>query len=286
VMRVSSDKRFLEFVLYDGQRFEERGARGVLNTEFIRSAFKEYKKVFDLSSFKMGKTEDSLFQYNPQMLSIRQLNFAIDSLQKKNNYYEKRSKSDMAPFLTFIRYEDSNLKVPPVKLKVKTYDQLFTDSLKRILDDRVISQLNSVKSTLNIMAAEEDAKNDSITKHWIEFHRKFALSVACIVLFMIGAPLGSIIRKGGLGTPLVFAIIFFVLFHLLNTFGEKFAKEHVASPFVGMWLACFVLFPIIIFLVSKAMRDSQLFNQEFYFRFFRNVRKFIRSKKAQAQTSN
>jgi lipopolysaccharide export system permease protein len=281
VMRVTADKRFLEFILYNGQRFEERGQRGALSTEFIRSAFKQYKKVFDLSSFKLGKTEDSLFQYNPQMLSVRQLTFAIDSISKKKNTYAYRSHADIAPFLTFVRYSDSGIVTKPVAVKAKSYSDLLDDSLERILNDRALSQLNSIKSTLSVMAAEEDAKKDSITKHWIEFHRKFALSVACIVLFLIGAPLGSIIRKGGLGTPLVFAIIFFVLFHLFNTIGEKLAKENVASPFVGMWLACFVLFPIGLFLISKAMRDSQLFNQEFYFRFFRNVKKFIQERKTQ-----
>ena len=130
------------------------------------------------------------------------------------------------------------------------------------------------------MAADDyDARHSLIRKHWIEWNRKFTLSVACIVLFMIGAPLGSIIRKGGLGTPLVAAIIFFVVFHLLNTFGEKFAVQGITSPFAGMWLSTLVLIPIGGFLTSKAMKDSQLFNQEFYFRFFKNVRSRILKKK-------
>jgi lipopolysaccharide export system permease protein len=89
---------------------------------------------------------------------------------------------------------------------------------------------------------------------------------------MIGAPLGSIIRKGGLGSPLVFAVIFFVLFHLLNTFGEKFAKQGTMSVASGMWLSTFILIPVGIFLTSKAMRDSQLFNKEFYFRVLKNIK--------------
>jgi lipopolysaccharide export system permease protein len=92
---------------------------------------------------------------------------------------------------------------------------------------------------------------------------------------MIGAPLGSIIQKGGLGTPLIFAIAFFVLFNMLNTFGEKFAKQGVTSVFEGMWLSTLILIPIGIFLTYKAMHDSQLFNKEFYFRLFkrRNLNK-------------
>jgi lipopolysaccharide export system permease protein len=95
------------------------------------------------------------------------------------------------------------------------------------------------------------------------------------VLFLIGAPLGSIIRKGGLGMPLVFSIVFFVIFHLFNTFGEKFVKESVTSPFTGMWLSTMVLIPISFFLIYKAMRDSQLFNQEFYYRTFKTVKLYF-----------
>jgi lipopolysaccharide export system permease protein len=92
------------------------------------------------------------------------------------------------------------------------------------------------------------------------------------VLFLIGAPLGSIIRKGGLGMPLVVAVIFFLIFHLLNMFGEKFVRQEFMTPFWGIWLSCLVLLPVGFFLVYKAMNDSQLFNNEFYFRLFRKIR--------------
>jgi lipopolysaccharide export system permease protein len=101
------------------------------------------------------------------------------------------------------------------------------------------------------------------------------MSIACLVLFLIGAPLGSIIRKGGLGTPLVFAVVFFVVFFLLNNFGVKLVKTGVFQPIPGMWMATYILTPIGLFLTYKAMRDSQLFNQEFYFRTLKKIRPFI-----------
>ncbi len=94
-------------------------------------------------------------------------------------------------------------------------------------------------------------------------------------MFLIGAPLGSIIRKGGIGLPLVFAVVFFVVFFLLNNFGKKFVSQAVLSPVAGMWMATYVLTPIGLFLTYKALNDSQLFNKEFYFRFSRNVRSLI-----------
>ena len=104
---------------------------------------------------------------------------------------------------------------------------------------------------------------------------KFTMAIAVFVLFLIGAPLGSIVRKGGIGTPVVFAVIFFVIFFLLNNFGKKFVKEDVLQPVAGIWMATFILLPIGLFFVYKAMNDSQLMNKEFYFRFFRKVRKSL-----------
>ena len=109
--------------------------------------------------------------------------------------------------------------------------------------------------------------------HLMKWHEKITMSIACLVLFLIGAPLGSIIRKGGIGLPLIFAVIFFVIFFLLNNFGSKLVKEDVMQPFVGMWMATFVLLPIGIFLTYKAMNDSQLFNREFYNRLLKKLRK-------------
>ncbi|MEO7983245.1 MAG: LptF/LptG family permease, partial [Bacteroidota bacterium] len=143
---------------------------------------------------------------------------------------------------------------------------------------RATEKVNMVRSSLDIINSDYDQKRKDMRFYLIEWHRKFALSFACFVLFMIGAPLGSIIRKGGLGTPLIFAIIFFMIFYFSSTAGEKFAKENSLSPFGGMWLATFILLPVGIFLIYKAMHDSQLFNKEVYARFIRLIGKFFHPK--------
>ena len=122
------------------------------------------------------------------------------------------------------------------------------------------------------MAFDEKQRSYDNRLYQIAWHKKFALSFACMVLFLIGAPLGSIIRKGGLGMPLVVAVIFFLIFHLLNMFGEKFVRQEILPPFWGIWLSCMTLLPIGLFLVFKAMSDSQLFNNEFYFRLFKKIK--------------
>ena len=277
VMRITSDKKFLVFTLYNGWNYEEKGPRYTNNTEFYRTGFKEYKKIFDLSSFNFNKTEDSSFRYDPKMLSIRQLNITIDSLQNNGKYYQSRIKNEIIPNIHFVHYLDSALpKINSDSLKnIHRYISLVPDSQRYYIYSRAISQLDMAKSNMQFILEDYNTKQQSLREHKIEWQRKFTFSFACLVLFLIGAPLGSIIRKGGLGTPLVFAIIFFTFFYLFNTLGEKFAKENVMSVWAGMWLSSFMLLPVGIFLIYKAMKDSQLFNQEFYYRNFKGLRVFL-----------
>ena len=281
IMKVSDDKRSLEFDLRNGWRYEEKGNKYTTNTEFIRLGFKEYKKILDLSSFKMNKTADSAFKDNYKMLSVRQLNKAIDSMENTRSYYLKKSNADLKPYLDFVKFNDSTWqKVNVASLKkVTRFNKLIADSAKIDVFDKSVALINSVQGSINLMADEYTTRDKDLRYHQIEWHRKFTLSIACIVLFLIGAPLGSIIRKGGLGTPLIFAVIFFVIFHLFNTFGEKFVKSNEMSPFAGMWLSTGVLIPIGIFLTYKAMRDSQLFNQEFYYRSFDKIKRLIAARR-------
>ncbi|MCH5600408.1 LptF/LptG family permease [Niabella ginsengisoli] len=130
-----------------------------------------------------------------------------------------------------------------------------------------------MKSNLEMNGSNIVEQEKTLQKYKIEWHDKITLALACLVLFMIGAPLGSIIRKGGLGMPMIFAIIFFMVFYFVRTRGQKLAREMEMSAFTGMWLAIFVLTPISIFLIYKAMHDSNLFNKEFYTRLKRKLLK-------------
>lgn len=271
-MKVSPDKRFLEFNLKDGWRYEEQGNHLTINTDYIRMGFKEYKKSFDLSSFKLNETEDSVFKDNYRMLSIRQLGKRIDSLKKISVHFQKKMNNEMQPYLSFVHNLDTSwVKTSPPPKKVRSIKNIVPDSVTKNISERVIGNVNMIKSTLDINANEYEAKRSDLRSHLIEWHRKLSMSAACLVLFLIGAPLGSIIRKGGLGMPLIFAVVFFVVFFLLNNFGEKLVKENILQPVAGMWLASAVLLPIGIFLIVKAMRDSQLFNNEFYFRLYKKL---------------
>ncbi len=272
-MTISKDKKFLEFNLKNGWNYQEKGQRNSINTQLIRMGFKEYKKVFDLSSFKLNKTDDSTFKNNYQMLNMRQLATTIDSLEKITGSYKKQTKNLLKPNIPILKYLDSPWKAQPTLARVDSFQQVIPDSVLHPLLMKVYNIIGNIKGNTDISAVNYDNDRKNLRMHLMKWHEKITMSIACLVLFLIGAPLGSIIRKGGIGLPLIFAVIFFVIFFLLNNFGSKLVKEDVMQPFTGMWMATFVLLPIGIFLTYKAMNDSQLFNREFYNRLLKKFRK-------------
>jgi lipopolysaccharide export system permease protein len=163
------------------------------------------------------------------------------------------------------------LKPPPV-----SFEDLLPDSVRQNVMEKANTAINNAKVSVDQPISLYENEVTNLHEHQIAWHEKLTYAVAVLVMFLIGAPLGSIIRKGGIGLPLVFAVIFFVIFFLLNNFGRKFTKEGVMSAIGGMWMATYVLTPIGIFLTYKAMHDSQLFNKEFYFRLSRSVKAFFK----------
>ena len=269
-MEVSADNRYLEFNLADGNRYQEKGNYGDTSTEYVRLQFKTFKKLFDLSAFNQKGGDENDLKNNSRMLSAVQLNKNIDSLTKFKDSLSKNLLTSINQSLKYLN--DTAAKWKNIAaVKFGKNEKLFPDSASDILYDRSITKIAEMKNTLFFNSTEKEKKRLDIMYFKLEWQRKFAFSLACMVLFFIGAPLGSIIRKGGMGMPLIIAIIFFLIFHLLNMFGEKFVKTEVLSPFVGMWLAIIVLTPVGIFLTYKAMNDSQLFNKDLYLNFYRKT---------------
>ena len=282
-MKISDDKKFLEFDLKNGWRYQEKGPYNSIQTDFYRLGFKNYKKVFDLSSFAMMKTPDSIFKGSQQMLNISQLNKSEDSLSKvAKNITDKRMYSELTSFFQFGKkfmkgWESEKFNF---NKNQKKYGDLLPDSAISVSYVKASDKITMLKGSLDLITTEYTQKIRELRLFQIEWNKKFTLSIACLVLFIIGAPLGSIIRKGGLGMPLVIAVIFFLVWHLINMFGEKFVRQDILSPFSGIWMSTYLLLPIGFFLVYKAMNDSQLFNNEFYLRTFKRIRtKFNFSKR-------
>ncbi|QOR76414.1 MAG: LptF/LptG family permease [Thermoflavifilum sp.] len=279
IMEQSPNKRYVIFTLFNGWEYEERGFRPAVSNDFVRVHFHRFQKIFDLSSFAFTRTPIQLFAGSYQMLNVKQLNQAIDSIGLQLDDPGRRVKAEITPHYAFYAWKDTGwlAHAVPLPAHVHHFIETIPDSVLSYVLQRIQMNIEQDDNmVLQIAAQNYKDLSDSIRKHKIEWHRKFTLSFACMVLFLIGAPLGSIIRKGGLGTPLVFAVGFFVVYNVISTIGEKLARNGVVAPWLGMWLATMVLVPIAVFLVYKALNDSQLFNKEFYYRLGKQIRTSIR----------
>lgn len=282
VMMPSPDNSFLVFRLKDGWRYEEGNARGSAYTATqTRTYFKKWDKVFDLSAFKLSRTNEDLFKSAYQMMNVKQLNRAIDSNRRSRRRLAVNAANYLSPYLTAAmdNKEHKELEKKLVKLKtpVRKYDstflQLVPDSLRQWVTRTAVSNVRNSKNLLDITAGDHQIQLENFVKYNIEWHRKFTLSFACVLLFLIGAPLGAIIRRGGLGMPLVVAIGFFIIFHIISITGEKLAKSMAMEAWMGMWMATSFLLPIAFILVNAARKDSQVFSKEWYMRVWRLLKK-------------
>lgn len=291
-MDISKDTMVMSLTLYNGYSYkeEETPRRQKSSYPHLRTSFREDTIRFDLSAFKLSRSDESIFKDNYQMLNISQLESSRDTLQLK---LDKR-RVEMATNISsgFKYFNAPQLYVNTDSAKT---DSAKTDTTAVFFSPDVLANFNhndkvkvvhtaleQVRSReLYISAALEDnfSRTKIINRHKIEWHRKFTLSFACLVLFFIGAPLGAIIRKGGLGVPVVISILLFIFYHIVSITGEKFVKEGLWIAWHGMWLSSFILLPLGVFLTWKATSDSGLFNADAYLRPFRMLaEKFTKRK--------
>lgn len=268
-MKMSSDKHYLVLNLYDGNGYTEMSdnPQQRFSRPLLCDNFKSQTLYLDLSSFKFSRTNEDLFKYNYEMMNMHQLRTSADSLDRllnknKKNFYTTLNTDYLGP----ARF--TNRMQQPSK---------YAPGMNRISVLDLASELaRNAKTVISTADDEFKEMQDSIARREIEWQRKITFSVACFILFFIGAPLGAIIKKGGLGMPVVVSTLFFILFYILSITGEKFAREQVTSVIIGMWAPSVILFPIGIFLTYKASMDSALFNPEWYMNFVRRVGKLIR----------
>lgn len=280
-MEMSNDKQFLIVTLYRGHRYEE-----VLNTRenkithpLVRDIFKEHIINFDMTGFKLILTDEELFKNNYQMFDINQLQDSINSMRiksrrKKEEFYNQTSKNYYARINSFNSTVDTIIK----RDSKKDFLSAYTPTEQYSIIETASNIARSAKAYTETIARDIENNDSLIDKHLIEWHKKFTLSFACLVLFFIGAPLGAIIRKGGMGMPVVVSIVFYIFFHVISITGEKSAREGVIPPYAGMWLASAILLPIGIFLSYKASTDSSLFDIDIYVRPIKKLfgRKFVK----------
>ncbi len=274
-MGKTSDEKYLILKLNNGVRYEESAGKSASynpRQELYRMRFKETEQKFDFSSFKMNKTDENSFRGNTAMLNLSGLTKKSDSLTKELDSVNKSSKVVIASYYKQNNYTKgyTKIKIPAKNLNVPLLNTIPQPQRLAVLQN-ALDQAQSINQTLINKVPDHEEKVKNIIKTRIEYQRKFTLAVSCVLLFFIGAPLGAIIRKGGLGLPVVMAIVFFLIYHIISTVSEKSANQGNINPILGIWLAIIVLSPLGAFLTYKATVDSALFDANSYKVFFVNL---------------
>jgi len=271
----SKDGKFLIFKLKDGVTYEEQSSSsGIYNPRQIlsRSRFRETAPKFSMESFDMQKTNEDAFGNSTVMLNLKGIVRKRDSLSKQMDTLYRNTGRVLGN-----NFKQSNIAKGYTKIKIAP--KVINDNiLKNIPNGSRLLSIQNASNTISVITQnlansvprQEDLKGEIIFTS-VEYQRKFTLAASCILLFFIGAPLGAIIRKGGMGLPVVIAISFFLVYHIVTTVAEKSAREGSINPIFGMWLAFIVLTPLAIFLTYKATADSALFDINQYKQFFNKL---------------
>ncbi len=287
LMRITEDKGHLVTTLYSGFNYEEMEERarrrGDRTFPHRNDRFSEQVLIIEMSGFDLQRTDEEHFRHNSQMMNLDQLVMTSDSLNQeltrqvvehtdnmiRSSYFKREAyRSEIAD--TIVRPERKLHDI------VKMEQALTLDQRRRAWDQALVdaklarNQILSTKTNF-------DWRNKTVRRYEMEWHRKFTLSFACFIFFFIGAPLGAIIRKGGLGMPTVVSVLFFVLYYVIDISAQKFVRELVIPAFPGMWISSFILLPLGIFLTYKATTDSAIMSTETYFLIFKKVAGNIRN---------
>lgn len=347
--------RYLKLELFNGNFYAEDRAGGKAIDQFNRTKYSRMDMVFSLASFEFDPTDEELFRGNRQMMNIRELTHAIDSMDMR--IVEIRSSSEESAIRNFIYYrsvsenaeetveeavrEDTVLRnrlnkdladkaakpnkkvagsdsvrrmrqastarldrqvreetkeVMPTKMVLKKdtipqiqLDSLSLDRLDSILVARLsernqvvhsaLTQARNVKNTLTSSESREENIQKQRSRYVVEKYKKYSQAFACIVMFLIGAPLGSIIKKGGLGVPVIISIFFFIVYYVLSISGEEYAKAGVMDGEVSVWISNIVLFPVGLFFLRQARIDARLFDKDVYIIWWGKLMEKYRSRK-------
>ena len=261
---ISSEKSsILKLVLNDGyyyqdvtpKKYEDRA-----KLPFVKGAFKKQIINIDLSELNKTDTESENINSTSSMLNVNELRYTLDSLNKTRDnevvsFTENiNQRVGLSKFVTVSKQKKKKKALPDNLLSL--YDQKQKKAILDMASSNMTSTIYSIESTQK----ELKDKQRDINKHLTALYEKFVTAFACFLMFFIGAPLGAIIRKGGLGLPIVFAVLIFITFHFINTFGKRLSQEGGMTPFMGAWMSSFILLPLAVLLTYRATNDNGLLN--------------------------
>ena len=285
MMAMSPNQRSIIFTLYNGHNYTDLTTGDYKETRpFERMSFKEEQLKFSLASFDMTRSNEEMYKSYHQMMNIRQLSTSMDSLKiRLDNKQETFTQGFERRWANYNSYHtdhpientaessaDRLVADTCIKLSWPLLDQ-YDDETRSAIAKIAMGTAQNAKDNVAFNKTDLNYQVENINKHRKEWHKKFTLSIACLIFFFIGAPLGSIIRKGGLGLPVVISVLFFIVYHLISTIAERMAVFGDLNMFLGVWLSSLVLLPVGLFFTFKATTDDALFDGDSWKKFFQRL---------------
>ena len=264
-MKMSKDKSYLTFVLYNGSNYEETNIKKYRDTtlQLQKIDFEKQSMIIPLKNYAFQKSDSSRFNDQVKSMNLKQLNESQDSIGNLNATGKAENIESMSRS-RILRYNSqldtgSRLRTPFVQEGSGTWKDI-DDEIKAI--EKAKKNADELQMNLTSYSRERYHHTYILRLIDIEILKKFALSIACLIFFFIGAPLGALIRKGGLGTPAIISVLFFVAYWVIDISGVKLARDGAVSPFSGVFFSSYVLFPTGLYLTWKAINDSAIFNMD------------------------
>ena len=285
MMMMSPNQRNIIFTLYNGCNYTDLTPENYKETRpFERMSFKEEQIKFSLASFDLTRSSEDMYKSYQQMMNIRQLSTSLDSLEQR--YSSKQEAFTQGFSRRWANYNTLSTGVPAEGKPNHNVGQPFADTIihlqwplleqydgetRTAIVNMAIGSAQNAKDNVAFNKIDLGSQTENINKHRKEWHKKFTLSIACLIFFFIGAPLGSIIRKGGLGLPVVISVLFFIVYHLISTIAERMAVFGDLNIFLGVWLSSLVLLPVGLFFTFKATTDAALFDGDSWKKAFQRL---------------
>lgn len=284
-LKITEDKQYMVLNLYNGINYSEEQSterKDINKRPFRRDKFDEQTIRVKVNNFDFNRRDEGIYKNFYRMLNIKQLNLQTDTLNEK--YYEQVRgyllQIDINPTISRQVYnltvlndslKQKNLQAPD---SIFVFDDYFNGIDKWVKAEIAMTALDRARSNmqnLNLYQGQITERKRNINKYDMERHRKFTLSIAVFIFFFVGAPLGAIIRKGGLGMPVVVSIALFIAYYIVSMTGEKSAREDVWQMFTGMWFSTMIFFPVGIWLSYMAGTDSAIMSSEAYMKLLNKI---------------
>ena len=270
VMSTTADNRYLRFELRDGYSYSESfTGENFQRRPFTTIGFDEQVITFDISSFAFDRSSEDFFKGSYQMMNIAQLDSTVQRLEERLADHHKEDRGSLTEPLRawnqYVRGDTVGISSAAER------DTIVMPRATRTHNHALNNARNAAKEA-HTLAELRQSDREYINRHLIEKQRKYTLSIACLLMFLVGAPFGSIVRKGGLGLPLVASVLFFVIYYVVGMISEKAVREGVLGP-EGMWISSLVLLPFGIALTLQATTDSPVFDAAFWRRLLFQRRK-------------